>query len=286
MISPIAPATFAKTATPEQNHIGQSHRGLNKDVQVHIEKNVHVGNGEYGQPSNNSGLKREKDTTAGAEAPDQYLGRPASSDAVLRKENGSESAFFRSYFADLGEWLDMTGYHDIGHRKRRLDMFRERKELEERLASVKKAEEEEDRRTVFVSETLPVVSQSRPSTASMQPPPAPLAPQRPASTVPFAPASSSLGTKRQLSTESVTNNDHRPEKQQRVRQYDPIANPRSHMKTEDSRSHGQSSLKWVRPQSEAPSGRPIAGNGTVHSRLGREENTEDELWGSHGERYV
>jgi hypothetical protein len=284
MISPNAPT--AKTATPEQNHNRQNHSGVNKDVQIHIEKNVHVGNGEYGQSSSISGTMHGEDATAGAEGSEQRLGPPPSNDMAQQMEQGAGTSLLRSYFADLDEWLDMTGYHDVGHRKRRLDMFRERKELEERLASVKKAEEEEDRRATYVSGNSAVASQSRPSTASMQPPPAPLAPQRPSSTVPFASASNLSGTKRQLSAEFVTNKDQRPEKQQRVRQYDPTANPRTYVKTEDSRPQGQSSLKWVRPQSEAPPSRPNAGNDGVHSRVGREDSTRDDLWGVHGERYV
>lgn len=184
----------------------------------------------------------------------------------------------------------MTGYHDVEYRKKRLDMIRERKQLEERLAAMKKAEEEEYRGPTFTSPTT-APTQSRPSTSSMAPPPAPRRhssandSSKTATTgttlpsnVPAAPGERS-GTKRPLSSHSESHNAQRPEKHQRVyqstennsRQYDPtFPGPRSQTpRYEDFHRHGHSSLKWVRPSSEAPTSRKSHNEGSVANQWKR-----------------
>jgi len=204
--------------------------------------------------------------------------------------SASDSSFLKNYFSDLNEWLEVTGYHDIAHRKRRLAMFRERQQLEQQLAKVKKAEEEEDHRTEFNSGP-PALSESRPSTGSIQPPHTTQLPsgndggdessinaavpstiqntsvgavnaKRPYSAVADTPASSPPPRKQVRSAQYGKDIilDTQPIKSEIVPGHHdqrPPLGPQGHeSRTEEhSRRPGNSSLTWVRPQSEAVSGR-------------------------------
>jgi len=231
------------------------------------------------------------------------------------------SSFLKNYFVDLTEWLEVTGYHDMPHRKRRLAMYRERQQLEEMLAKVKRAEAEEDHRAAFVCGPQ-IFSESRPSTASMQPlPPT----QRPrglggndefnvGTTLPPTVQNDSVGAagaKRPYSAVADTFvGSPLPRKQVRSAQYNEDVIPgaqsisnetafRHHPQPplgpqglgprmeEYNRRAGQNSLTWVRPQSEAPSGRkPDLENSFDR---GHEPNTRmdsrDDLPGPYDRRY-
>lgn len=201
-----------------------------------------------------------------------------------------DSSFLKNYFSDLNEWLEVTGYHDTAHRKRRLAMFRERQQLEQQLAKVKKAEEEEDHRTEFNSGP-PALSESRPSTGSIQPS---HMTQRPRgndggdessvnTTLPSTTQNTSAGVasaKRPYSAVADTFvSSPQPRKQVRSAQYDednilnirpieseivlhhhdqrPPLGPQGHesRNEEHTKRPGNSSLTWVRPQPEEVSGR-------------------------------
>lgn len=94
---------------------------------------------QYGQPPTASRIMHEEDAKASAGTYEQRPGAPTASDIITQQEKE--------------EWLEISGYHNAKYRESRLKLSRERRELEKRLADLKKAEEEGDGRVTFASGT-------------------------------------------------------------------------------------------------------------------------------------